>query len=675
MTHSLTARVLVFAVALGMTLSMGASVAGAQTSIDDLLSQIADLQAQLAGLQGGSGSSVCPYTWTRDLSVGATGADVQQLQSFLNDNGQTVAASGAGSQGAETTYYGPLTASAVSAFQVAYAAQVLTPLGLTNGTGYFGPSSRAQANALCVTAPEDEEEDEEDEADEADLDGETDLRSFEELNDPDNEDVAEGDEDVPVFGFEFDVEDANALVQRVDVTFQAVDDNLDEDPWDYIEEVSLWFDGDEVARNDDAGDEDEWDDSDNDTQGHGTEEFTIRFNGVDVLVEEDTTPEFIVAVSAVNNIDSADSGQEFDVWVDDDGLRAIDGEGINHEIGDDNATSRFQMEEEGDDAGLSVSLSSDSPDGKTLEVDDDDTSDAHTLLIADVEAEGADLEFEGDIEFLVETTGANYDELVADIWVEIDGDVFDDFSVEGATGTTATVTIDIDGDFELDEDDEVEMAVVVEFLQQDGNYDEGDSIEVNITSANVENWEVETSGGTEVDSSDLDGSASGDEFTLRVDGISIELADDPVGTLINNDGDDNDEASFQVEVEVTAFGEDFFIPQGAINLATTTLPGGWTDEGMAYNILDGNGDVVATGTAVGTFSPTSGADLEADGYRVNDGSGGETFELNITYTPAADGTFQLQLEGVGFDIGGGNEELQAVAPRGDYLTNTVNVTN
>jgi peptidoglycan hydrolase-like protein with peptidoglycan-binding domain len=111
---------------------------------EELQKMINDLMAQMAALQGGSttGSSaagVCPYTWTRDLKTGATGADVQMLQKFLNANADTrVAATGAGSAGMETTTFGPATAAAVSKFQVMHRADILTPAGLTNPTGFFG---------------------------------------------------------------------------------------------------------------------------------------------------------------------------------------------------------------------------------------------------------------------------------------------------------------------------------------------------------------------------------------------------------------------------------------------------------------------------------------------------------------------------------------------------------
>ncbi len=118
---------------------------------------IANVQASLmgqptSGSTGGSTSSVCPFTWTRNLTTGATGADVLALQKFLNSDSSTqVAVTGAGSPGNETQFFGPATGAAVTKFQVKYAAQILTPLGLTNGTAFFGASSRAKANELCAS--------------------------------------------------------------------------------------------------------------------------------------------------------------------------------------------------------------------------------------------------------------------------------------------------------------------------------------------------------------------------------------------------------------------------------------------------------------------------------------------------------------------------------------------
>lgn len=102
---------------------------------------------------GGSTASVCPFTWSTSLTKGSTGADVLALQKFLNsDSATTIASSGVGSAGSETDYFGSLTSAAVVKFQNKYASEVLTPVGLSAGTGYFGSSSRAKANSLCAVA-------------------------------------------------------------------------------------------------------------------------------------------------------------------------------------------------------------------------------------------------------------------------------------------------------------------------------------------------------------------------------------------------------------------------------------------------------------------------------------------------------------------------------------------
>lgn len=111
-----------------------------QSQIDALLAQIAALQAQLAAQPGGATATAC--TFSNDLTVGSKGDAVKCLQQYLNDGGYPVAASGAGSKGNETTYYGSLTAAAVAKWQ---AANSLSP-----AVGYFGPKSRAKYSSLAA---------------------------------------------------------------------------------------------------------------------------------------------------------------------------------------------------------------------------------------------------------------------------------------------------------------------------------------------------------------------------------------------------------------------------------------------------------------------------------------------------------------------------------------------
>ena len=82
----------------------------------------------------GTPEPLAKATFTHNLSLHATGADVHSLQQFLNTNGFIVAPTGAGSPGQETALFGLLTYKSLKAFQ----ASVSLP-----ATGYFGPMTRS----------------------------------------------------------------------------------------------------------------------------------------------------------------------------------------------------------------------------------------------------------------------------------------------------------------------------------------------------------------------------------------------------------------------------------------------------------------------------------------------------------------------------------------------------
>ena len=147
-TKNVAAVLLAVVMVFGFAFSF-ATPAKADT-VTDLQAQIQALLAQISSLQGSTSATTgagC-HTFTRNHSMGNSGGEVMWIQQFLNGHGYQVAASGAGSPGNESAYFGAKTKAAIAAWQAA--------AGISPAAGYWGPITRAKANAICagtVTGP------------------------------------------------------------------------------------------------------------------------------------------------------------------------------------------------------------------------------------------------------------------------------------------------------------------------------------------------------------------------------------------------------------------------------------------------------------------------------------------------------------------------------------------
>ncbi|HEY9481241.1 MAG TPA: peptidoglycan-binding domain-containing protein, partial [Candidatus Paceibacterota bacterium] len=124
-TSKVVAVVAGFALALGVFAAVGAASVNAQamtaSQLVDLFISLGIISPDKAAAAKAAVSSSASVSFTRDLTIGSSGADVTALQNFLNVT-------------PATGYFGSITKAAVTAYQSAHGVPA---------TGYFGPLTRA----------------------------------------------------------------------------------------------------------------------------------------------------------------------------------------------------------------------------------------------------------------------------------------------------------------------------------------------------------------------------------------------------------------------------------------------------------------------------------------------------------------------------------------------------
>jgi hypothetical protein len=120
-----------------MTIDPGSQVRFNPSELDTDTGVIAGTRGKVVRTDGAGNA----FSFTRSLTLGAVGADVLELQKLLNAEGFTISESGAGAPGSETTYFGNRTKQALIKYQNFYRVDILEPVNLISGTGYFGPST------------------------------------------------------------------------------------------------------------------------------------------------------------------------------------------------------------------------------------------------------------------------------------------------------------------------------------------------------------------------------------------------------------------------------------------------------------------------------------------------------------------------------------------------------
>jgi len=636
----LAAVAIVGMIALGF--SFAVPQAQASSTVDIVCALVncdAATRAALEAVLGGS-STGSSFTFTRDLTIGSTGQDVMELQKFLNDNGYAVAASGAGSAGSESTYFGSLTQAALAKYQAAK--------GIAPAVGYFGPITRVSVNAQSAAAGTGSTT--------GSTTGSSSLSggagsvdTYTLVSGYTNEEVGEGQNDVEVAGLEIENSDGSDIeVSALKVVF--AEGTAGSRFVKYADEVSVLFNGEVVGSVDGSK-----------FTSDNTYTQTINLDP-GVVIDSGETDQLILAISAVDNLDTADAT---DTWtVDFTSVRYRDASGatISEDPGVGLTTFSFENLATAKNLELKISTGDASiNEAHIIGVEATTAKDDVPVFSFKMEVEGdADVEVDA---FSVEATvtGAGHlDEMVDNLVLYMDGEKVD--SMAPATDEETQLFNGSNGlNLELKAGETYDFEIRADFLAISGALDEGDTLSFALgeTETDLATTDIVDENGDALVDADITGSVTSEAsatYSVYIDVAlvgtpTIDVQEPGAGTA------DDDVTTFVMVFDITAHGDSVYVGDTA---AGTTVADGSVGipvtDAIVYRVYDsGTATTDATADLV-TFTTPAGVTDSTDNILITDGS---TSRVTMTVTntgwaqttlDTSDGIYYLDLAGIGWGI-------------------------
>lgn len=619
---------------VALSVFVGAQSVSAMTAAEAeaIVSALGLSGAQAASIRALATPATPAASLTRQLGVGASGADVSALQTVLIKGGFLNVA-------APTGYFGPATKAAVAAYQAKNG---------ISATGYVGPMTLAKLNASVVVAPTPTPS-----VTPVVTSGEEgQLKNIDTLGGVEST-IEEGDTNQKVLGAEVEAKDSDVTITRVDVDLTNTGSGSKR-PTRYFDSISLMIDGKKVATMD-ASD-----------LSKDNNLYSARFTGLKSVVTKDETAEIYVVVNAVDAIDSADNGNTWSVEIPENGIRAIDGAGISdtYVSSSDNIAETFSV---GQLSGVELKVTKDtsSPKAATVEASDTDSTTGVVLAVAKLEAKGSDLVINDiPVTLTLSSSTAQVKNVVKRVYLYQGSKELDSQSATALNSNTGVITFtDLNLDLAKDETTKLTVKVDVEnVVTTSGDavtFANGDSLKADFTSGNVDAIDAEDSQGDTLGTSKLTGSVVGENQTFYADGIGLVLKNVTISSTRDADSTNvGSVADITVKFDVTAFGEDAYI----LNSAATSTS---NNKGVRFTMT---GDTYS-GAASTQLSST--ADLQDYSYLVTSGST-ETFTVKITLNnglaAGTAGNFGVALSSVLF----GSTDSSSV---GDYTVFTAGLSD
>ena len=443
-----------------------------------------------------------------------------------------------------------------------------------------------------------------------------------------NEEVGEGEEDQGVLGFEVEADDdSDIAVTSVKVELKQTDNTVSQDIEDYVDEVTVWY-GDEMIGSADAEDF---------TENNDLYTKSISLDCAEVMAGE--TGEFSIAITAMDNLDSADiatDNWEAELMQ----VRFEDGDGVTttESISSNSIDEPFDFVDfsTAADVELNVSLTDDMEDineAHNVIVDEDDNTDDVEILAFTLEAEGESDIWVDEIPVLIDSSDSDLDTVISSADLYMGSTKIDSQNVTdtGTAGEESVVFEDLD--MTIDAGDMEDFTVMVNVRELESNFAEGTTLDASVTVASID---AEDEEGDELTGSELTGSAVGEEISLFSEGIVVTV-DEALTNVTTNDGATNDTVEFVFEVSIENVGDDdVYINRNSADILDTADG----DVNQVYEIQYSSGAVL-TGVGATITDLTDAQDIVGDDtaygaayngelfYRINAGAT-ESFRITIS---------------------------------------------
>ena len=583
------------------------------------------------------------------LKMGTTNSSVMSLQQTLNSNGFIVSTTGAGSPGMESMYFGAKTKAAVMSFQMsrglkadgvvgpgtgaALAALTGTstggsyPAGCTSNSGYstttgmpcsggssvpgctsttgYSPisgqpcngSSSNNGGALSGTA------------------GDITVSSYTsglETN------VGEGDSNKKVLGFEIKADaGSDVAINSVKITLENQGSGSKR-LTRFASTVSVWDQNGNKVGSSNSSDFSE-----------SSNVYSRSIALSNVVIRADQKMRFFVAVSALENIDSADYSA--DSWVA--SLESIRFNDASGAILTESAsplpltkTFNFTSLATANDLEFKVGLSSSNLKAQTVKVSTTTQTNDVELLKFTIKAQGGAMHLSQlPVRF---TTSGDISKVTGNVTLNLDGS---EFSESVTTSASALAVTFDDLDIDLSADETLTGTITADINSLTGNYAEGTTLYADIPSSYVTAtsgtyFDVEDVNGDQLVTGDRSGSATGEVMTFRSTGVNTVMGTPTLTTTAGAQGV-FDQARYVIPVSVTSFGNTLYMGQTVQLVGTNSSVSSTNAFGFAFQKSAApTTDVVSGVTYTATLS-SSDASVESGAFRLDDG---QTKHFTIT---------------------------------------------